>query len=122
MAPPVIITETGTNNVAAVDSVTFVRGPFRLFNPFNFSSDQRTRILFFTSDLGLTQPNPGLLSVQASGFPLTVENVGPVSGVPGLNASYIVVRLPDGLPATDLQLTVTLGNATSNPAVLSIVP
>jgi hypothetical protein len=122
VAPPVIITEAGTNNVAAVDSVTFLRGPFRLFNPFNFSSDQRTRIIFFTSDLGLTQPNAALLSVQASGFPLTVESVGPLSGVPGLNASYVVVRLPDGLPATDLQLTVTLGNATSNPAVLSIVP
>ena len=123
VAPPVIITETGTNKVAAVDSVTFVRGPFRLFNPFNFSSDQRTRIIFFTSDLGLTQPNPALLSVQAAGFPLTVENVGPLLGVPGLNASYIVVRLPDGLPAnTDLPLTVTLGNATSNSAVLNIVP
>ena len=122
VAPPVIITETGTNNVAAVDSVTFVRGPFRLFNPFNFSSDQRTRIVFFTSDLGLTQPNPALLSVQASSFPLTVESVGPLSGVPGLNASYIVVKLPDGLPTTDLQLTVTIGNATSNPAILSIVP
>ena len=117
--PPLIFTETGTNHVAAVDSVTFVRAPFRLFNPNNFSSDQRTRIIFFTSDLGLTQPN-ALLSVHASGFPLTVESVGPLSGVPGLSASYIVVRLPDGLPAGDLQLTVALGSATSSAAVLSI--
>ena len=120
--PPVIITETGTNNVAAVDSVTFLRGPFRLFNPFNFSADQRTRIIFFTSDLGLTQPNPSILSVQASGVPLPVENVGPLLGVPGLSGSYIVVRLPDGLSASDLQLTITLRSVTSNSTTLSISP
>lgn len=120
--PPVIFTEVGTNNVAAVDSVTFVRGPFRLFNPLNFSADQRTRIIFFTSDLGLTQPNPSVLSVQASGVPLTVEAVGPLLGVPSLSASYIVVRLPDGLPTGNLQLTITLNNVTSNTATLSISP
>lgn len=117
---PVIFTETGTNNVAAVDSVTFVRGPFRLFNPVNFSADQRTRILFFTSDLGLTQPNPSVLSVQAGGVPLTVESVGPLLGVPGLSASYIVARLPDGLGTGSL--TVTLNGATSNAPILNISP
>ena len=119
---PVIFTEDGTNNVAAVDSVTFIRGPFRLFNPLNFSADQRTRIIFFTSDLGLTQPNSSVLSVQASGVPLTVEGVGPLLGVPSLTASYIVVRLPDGLPAGNLQLTITLNNVTSNAATLNISP
>jgi uncharacterized protein (TIGR03437 family) len=118
---PVIFTEQGTSNVAAVDSVTFVRGPFRLFNPLNFSADRRTRIIFFTSDLGLTQPNSSL-SVQAGGVSLPVESVGPLSGVPGLSASYIVVRLPDGLPTGNLQLTVTMNGATSNAATLSIAP
>lgn len=120
--PPVIFTEVGTNNVAAVDSVTFVRGPFRLFNPLNFSADQRTRLIFFTSDLGLTQPNSSVLSVQASGVPLTVEAVGPVVGVPSLTASYVVVRLPDGLPTGNLQLTITLNGVTSNAATLNISP
>jgi uncharacterized protein (TIGR03437 family) len=124
--PPQIFVETGTNNAAAVDSVTFVRGPFRLFDPFNFSSDQRTRLILFTSDLGLTQPNPALLTVQASpasgpSVPLTVEAVGPVSGVAGLTGSYVVVRLPDGLPTGDLQLTLSLAGVTSNTTTLSII-
>lgn len=119
---PVIFTEQGTSNVAAVDSVTFVRGPFRLFNPLNFSADQRTRIIFFTSDLGLTQHNSSLLSVQASGVPLPVESVGPLLGVPSLTASYIVVRLPDGLPTGNLSLTITVNNVTSNATTLSISP
>jgi len=120
--PPQILLEASTSNVAAVDSVTFVRGPFKLFDPYNFNGDQRTRVIFFTSDLQLTQPNPSLLTVQASGVPLTVEGVGPFSGIPGFNGSYLVVRLPDGLPTGDLQLTFTLNGMTSNTATLSIVP
>jgi len=120
--PPQIYVEMGTNNAAAVDSVAFVRGPFKLFDSYNFSGDHRTRLILFTSDLVLTQPNPALLSVQAGGFPLTVEAVGPISGVSGLTGSYVVVRLPDGLPTGNLQMTLTLGSATSNTTTLSIVP
>jgi hypothetical protein len=120
--PPQIYVETGTGNAAALDSVTFVRGPFQLFDAFNFSGDQRTRLILFTSDLGLTQPNPALLSVQAAGFPFTVEAVGPISGVAGLTGSYVVVRLPDNLPTGNLQLTLTLAGATSNTTTLSMVP
>jgi CSLREA domain-containing protein len=118
--PPVIITENGTNKVAALNSVTFLREPFRLSDPHNFSSDQRTRIIFFTSDLGLTQPDASVLTVQASGVNLPVENVGPLSGVPGLTGSYIVVRLPNGLPTGSLQLTITLRGLVSNTTVLNI--
>ena len=120
---PSLLIETGTTNrAAALDSVTFVRGPFPILSPANFSADQHTRVILFTSDLGLSQPTPSL-SVQASGVTLTVESVGPVSGVAGLSASYIVVRLPDGLPTNvDLNLTVTLNGATSNTALLGISP
>jgi hypothetical protein len=123
--PPQIYVETGTNNAAAVDSVTSVRGPFTLFDPYNFSGDQRTRLILFTSDLGLTQPNPGLLTVQASlgpnVFPMTVEAVGPITGVAGLTGSYVVVRLPDNLPTGNLNLTLTLSGVTSNTTILSMV-
>jgi len=63
-----------------------------------------------------------VLTVQAAGFNLTVENVGPLMGISGLDASYIVVRLPDGLPVGDLPLTVTLSGNVSNIAILSISP
>ncbi|HVF46996.1 MAG TPA: hypothetical protein VNA17_05460, partial [Pyrinomonadaceae bacterium] len=117
---PIIYTEQGTDNVAALNSVTFVRSPFRLFDPHNFSADQRTRIIFFTSDLGLTQPNASVLTVQASGANLPVEKVGTLSGVPGLSGSYIIVRLPDGLPTGPLQLTITLRGLVSNVTILNI--
>jgi len=93
VAPRQIYVKTATSNAAAVDSVTFVRGPF-----------------------------PALLSVQAGTTPLTVEAVGPISGAQGLTGSYVVVRLPDGLPTGNLSLTLTLGGVTSNATTLSIVP
>ena len=120
---PSIIIEQGTvDRAVALDSVTFVRGPFPILTDHNFSADHHTRLIIFTSDLGLTQPNPSVLTVQASGFDLTVENVGPITGVVALDASYIVVRLPDGLPSGDLPMTVTLNGSTSNIAMLSISP
>ncbi|HEY3102193.1 MAG TPA: CSLREA domain-containing protein [Pyrinomonadaceae bacterium] len=98
--PPTIFVETGTNNLAAVDSVTLVRGPFALTNTRNYSSDQRTRIIFFTTDLGFaqsTQPDINTLSVQVGVNSYTVESVGPNSTISG---SEIVFRLPDLSPST----------------------
>ena len=95
-----IFVEAGTNNLAAVDSISLVRGPFMLTNPNNFSSDQRTRILFFTTNLGLPQtfqPATNTLSVQIGGNSHSVETVGPNTTTDG---SYIVFRLPDLSPGT----------------------
>jgi len=122
--PPTIFIEEGTTNkAAALDSVTQVRGPFSILNDHNFSADHHTRVMLFTSNLGLSQPDSAILSVRASGILLTVENVGTVSGVQGLNAFYIIVRLPDGLPTGNLPLTVTLhGVMSSNTPTLEISP
>jgi len=119
---PVILHETGTSNAAAVDSVTFFRGPFRVTDNFNFSGDHLTRIIIFT--LPLANPDQ-TLSVKASGIDLPIESVGNVTGVSGLNASYIIVKLPQGLQVsqpTTFGLTVTLRNVTSNTADLIIIP
>jgi hypothetical protein len=106
---PSIFTEQGaTNRAVALDSVTRVRGPFRVLTDNNFSADHHTRVILFTSDLGMTQPDPTQLIVQAGGVTLTVENVGLVVGVSGMSASYIIVRLPEGLPNGDLPLVITL--------------
>jgi hypothetical protein len=99
-----------------------VRGPFRILDARNFSADQHTRVLLYTSDLGLTIPNASLLTVQANGVPLTVENVGPITGVAGLNGSYVVVRLPDNLPTGTLTLTLTYRGQTSNSTTIGIIP
>jgi hypothetical protein len=117
-APPTILTEDGApTKAAALDSVTFVRGPFKVINPNNFSSDQLTRVILFTSNLG-SSPN---VTVTANGTSLAVENVGSLSGVAGLDASYIIVRLPTGLATGELPLVVTLnGVASSNSPLLSV--
>ena len=115
--------EGTVDQAATVDSVTFVRGPFAILTDHNFSGDHHTRLIIFTSNLGLNQPDSSILSVQAAGFPLTVETVGTVSGVTGLDASFIIVRLPDGLPPGVLPLTVTLrGVMSSNAPTITISP
>ena len=125
LTKPVIFAEEGTNNVAALDSVTFTRGPFRVLNSNNLSADQHTRIILFTSDLGLTQSDlndPAALVVDVPGYNLPVQNVGALTGVPGLSCSYVVVRLPDGLPTGALELRVRLRGVTSDAKTLNISP
>jgi hypothetical protein len=122
MAPPAIMMEQGSNRAIAIDSVTFMRGPFRVIDPYNFALDQHTRLMILTSNLKMTQADPGNLSVQASGVTLPVESVGPITNITGLDASYIIVRLPDGLPSGDLQLVVTLRGMASNLSTLQIAP
>lgn len=120
--------------VAALNSVTFAatsnadHTAFRVVDPYNFSSDQITRLIFFTPDLGLSSqqnPDPNLLSVRAGGAELVVENVGPFT-FPGLNGSYVVVALKrrDGQPMLtgNLAFTVTYRGKTSTPLAITIVP
>jgi hypothetical protein len=132
---PIVFTEEGNGSFAvAVDSVTFVRGPFRLTNEWNLTpSDRATRVILVTSPLAMTQADlaTGILSIHFAGYgaiPLAnIENVGPITGVVGLNASFIIVRLPADLPnpmpgPNNLTLTVKMGSATSNATILSITP
>jgi Tol biopolymer transport system component len=122
---PVIFTEAGSNNVVAVNSVTLLRGPFQILDPHNFSTDGHTRVILFTSNLAMFSPpipSTSTLSVQANGVNLPIEKVGMVTGVTGMSSSYIVVRLPDGLPTGNLSLTVTARGITSAAVTLPIGP
>lgn len=129
---PFVWLETGTTNAVAVNSVTFLRGPFRILDPHNFSIDGHARILLFTSDLGLTQADlsdPAVLVITAQtltvpvqGYTLPVEAVGPYAGAQGLTGSYIVVKLPDGLPTGQLELRVRLRQTTSDASYITIAP
>jgi hypothetical protein len=120
---PVIYAEVGTTNAAALTAITYLRSPFKLLDPYNLSIDGHTRITLFTSSLGVISPplpTVSTLSVQANGVNLPVENVGPITGVNGLVGSYIIVKLPDGLPSGNLSLTVTLRGLTSEARILPI--
>lgn len=124
-ATPVLFTEEGTTNAAALNSVTLLRAPFRIHDVNNFSVDGHTRIILFTSNLGIVSPpipQASTLSVQANGVDLPVEKVGQMPGITGQFESYIVVRLPDGLPTGNLSLTITVRGVTTAPAILPIVP
>ena len=120
---PAILVEDGTNELAAVDSVTLVRGPFTLTDNYNFSSDNRTRIIFFTTDLGfsqITQPELNTLSVQILGNSYAVEAVGPHSTI---NGSFIVFRLPD-LPPGNYPVGIRLNgvNSVNTPNLTIVAP
>jgi hypothetical protein len=115
-----LLTEQDPSRIAALDSVTFVRAPFPVITNFNFSADHHTRVLLLMYGLGLTTADTSVVTVQAAGMTLLVENVGPLA-TPGFSATYVIVRLPDGMPAGDWPLIVTVrGVATSNSPLLSI--
>ena len=87
-----------------------------LVNTKNFSSDQRTRILFFTTNLGLPQtfqPATSTLSVQVNGSSHAVESVGPNTTTGG---SDVIFRLPDLSPGTyPLGIRLNGVNSTNSP-------
>jgi glucose/arabinose dehydrogenase len=118
---PVIATEANTDGAIALDSPTMIRDPFSLTNQFNFSSDHRTRVMFFVTNLDLAVgENTSAVAVQAQDaavnvFPLTVEFVGKVPGFDWL--TQVVVRLPANFPSGQaVFLSVTLHGQTSNKA------
>ncbi|HJT67165.1 MAG TPA: PQQ-dependent sugar dehydrogenase [Pyrinomonadaceae bacterium] len=118
---PVIATEANTDVAIALDSPTMVRDPFPLTNAGNFSSDGRTRVMFFVTNVDLAPgENTSAIVAQAQDgannvFPLTVEFAGKAPGFDWL--TQVVVRLPDNLPSGQAEsLSVTFHGQTSNKA------
>jgi hypothetical protein len=124
-APPTLLTQANTNRAIALDSVTFTRDPFAVFNSLNFSFDQRTRVMLFATGLEL-MPGESLSVVTAQAedsahriFPLTVEYVGKVPNFDWY--TQVNVRLPDELAgAGDVLVSVSLRGAVSNKVVVGI--
>jgi uncharacterized protein (TIGR03437 family) len=96
-----------------------MRDPFPIINLFNFSSDQRTRIMLFGTNLDLLQSEP-LSAITAKAedaqlnvYPMTVEFAGKPVGLSPL--TEVVVKLPDNLPTRQsVFVSVTLRGQTSN--------
>ena len=116
---PMLFSETGSDLAIALDSSIFLRDPFALTNTFNFSADNRTRLMFFGEHLELL-PTENLSAVTARAedlasnvYPLTIEFVGRVPGLDSI--SQIVARLPNNTPSgQSLWVSVTLRGQTSN--------
>ncbi|MGH9900414.1 MAG: PQQ-dependent sugar dehydrogenase [Pyrinomonadaceae bacterium] len=121
---PALLTEENSQRAAALASVTSLRDPFVLPAPFNFSADQRTRVMLFAVDLNLL-PGEGAsaVTVRAEGaqgiYTLPVEHVGRVPNFDWL--TQVTVRLPDEIAgAGDVQVSISLRGMTSNRALLTI--
>lgn len=120
---PAIITDD-TNHVIALESVSFMRGPFRSSTSHNLSSDESTRVTLITRNIDLVPGEPiPPPSVSAEDelhrtFSLPVEYVGSIPGAGWL--VQIVVRLPEDLVAGNLQITVSFRGRTSAAAILAV--
>lgn len=117
--PPVLLTEENTDSAIALASVDMLRDPFPLIDTFNFSSDNRTRVMLFAINLDLlpgdnsTAVTAQAQDAQLNNYPLLVEFVGKVPNYDWL--TEVVVRLPDNLATNqDTFVNVTLHGQTSN--------
>jgi len=122
---PVLLTEENTDVAAAVTSVTGLRAPFSLLDPYNFSSDGRTRVVLFVTNLDLLpgEDSSAVTAVaednQTNTFTLPIEFVGKLPSFDWL--SQVIVILPANLPpAQELRVHISLHGLTSNKARLGI--
>jgi probable HAF family extracellular repeat protein len=120
---PVILTDE-INQVIALESVSFLRGPFRSSTSRNLSSDQRTRVTLITRNIDLI-PGEAIAPPSVSAedevhriFALPVEYVGGIPGAASL--VQIVVRLPEDITPGNLQLRVSFRGRTSRTAGLIV--
>ena len=124
-APPVLLVQGTTNRAIAMHSTLFTDEPFSVRSPVNLSSDQRTRIMLFATNLELLAgETTSSISVRATdsrgiSFDLAVEQVNKVPDFTWL--SEVVVKLPDDTTITgDLVVTIGLRGAVSNAARVGI--
>jgi Calx-beta domain len=121
---PRLATEPSSQRAIALNSLLFVRDPFAITNPNYFGTDQRTRIMIFSTNLMLT---PDLMvtaqaeDAQQVVYPLTIEFVGSLPTFIGF--AQIVVKLPDGIvSAGDLQVSISARGRTSNKVLVGVTP
>jgi hypothetical protein len=110
--------------VAAVDSLLLLRGPFPVLNAadwLNLGSDRNTRVIVFVSNLPTTTPSPSvivnLVDSNNQSFDVTAEDVRPLSGT---ELTQIVFRLPSNLAVGVCSVRVKALGQTTNAGVIRI--
>ena len=122
---PVLLTVPNTNRAIALHSVLFTKEPFALRTPINLSSDERTRIKLFATNLDLLPgETPAAVTVRATdsrgnSYALVVEQV---TKYPNLNwLTELTVKLPDDTTISgDVSLNASIHGVTSNNVVVGI--
>jgi uncharacterized protein (TIGR03437 family) len=122
---PTLITEVNTNRALALDTVTFMRGPFTFASSSNFSADHRTRLMLFATGLELMAGEDlSVVTAQIEDsahrvFPVTIEYAGKVPNYNWL--TQVNIRLPDGLATSgDFLLSLSLRGNAGNKVLLEI--
>ena len=121
----VLISQESSTRAIAIDSVTFKREPFDPTSQLSWSSDNRTRVMLFATNLTLA-PGENASSVTARAedaslnfYPMTVEYVGAVPALGFL--TEVVVVLPSNLPAgQSVLVNLTWHGQTTNKARIRI--
>ena len=126
-SPPTLLTELNSDHVVAFNAATFVREPFDLFTLQNLSSDKRTRIVLFASNLDIplggdtSEVKVFAENAMLGSVPVSIEHMGKV---PFFNfLTQIQIILPDTLANTgDVWIRVSWRGVSSNQARISIKP
>jgi choice-of-anchor B domain-containing protein len=125
VSTPQLLTEWNSTRAIAVDSVTRMREPFAVNSALNFSTDGRTRVMLFASNVNLAPGEPQtVLTAQAEDgqgriYPLHVEFVGKFPDYELV--TQVVVVLPQELAnAGDVSISLNLRGTTGNKAQIRI--
>jgi glucose/arabinose dehydrogenase len=120
--PPIIETEPNSDRAVALTLPMAVRDPFPLLDPFNLSSDNRTRVMFFVRNLDFVPGDDLTARAEDAGMSvhqLTIEFAGKVPDF--TEFTQVIVILPNNLtPGQDVLLSVTWHTQTSNKARIRI--
>ena len=115
-----------SNQVAALDSVLFLRDPFPVVNVANLLNtgvDRNTRVILFVKDLQFFQgENPSAVVIHLTDnsgrlFDVPAEDV---RQVPGMTFNQVVFRLPDGLAEGSCTVRITAHAQVSNTGIIRI--
>ncbi len=110
----------------ALDSVSFLRDPFKVVNDGNFftqPTDRNTRIILFVTGLQLGQGELSsavainLVDANNQSYIIPAEDV---RLLPGVDFTQVVFRLPDNLAVGRCTVTISFHSQLSNPGTIRI--
>ena len=114
------------DQVAALDSILFLRDPFPVVNGadwLNLGSDRNTRVIIFVTNLQLAQGETSssvvvnLIDGNNQSHDIAAEDVRPV---PGFNFTQVIFKLPDTLAVGTCTIKVKAHSLISNAGTIRI--
>jgi phosphatidylserine/phosphatidylglycerophosphate/cardiolipin synthase-like enzyme len=117
---PALLNNGSTNRALVLHSPLFTREPFALTSPLNPTSDQRTRIMLFATNV---DPNSAIIvtAVKSGGatYQLPIEYVGKSPGMDSVT-TLIVILPQDSALHGDISVSLTAAGIKSNSVVFAI--